>query len=436
MPRKNPFTVTIYSKGLAFQQTLGSAISYSFTPRWTLGTGEIITRATDPANSLLGQKGARFVALYRGEVLMSGFVQQQQGSVLKTGTKTWNLYDDRYVLSFTRAWVRPGGNLAATSLSDPAQQVPAAAGHADGLADGSGYYAWPAAVTAAETAVKRVIADNLARFGSNVAQGKIAVQPDQGRGGDARAAGKLPQLRFDPLHDGLLDLLEWANLGLRVWQDGSSLKLDVWQPKTWTQTIGTAAKIVTDGTYQVSIPTLTRLVIGGPGEDAARVFAAAADSTGLEDAYGIAVEGFIDATGATLHWPNGLDESLQVAAYYLQRGDVTDTDKQALRTYLVQAASAALAAGLPTAGLDISLSETDSFHYGGPDGYHVGDRITVQIDGGPSITQRITETTLTYTTDGLSVTPKVGEISNDATEQLATAVAGIATTVGRLSTRT
>lgn len=437
MVRSNPFTVTIYSKALAFQQVLGSALTYSFTPRWTLGTGEIITRSSDPANALLGQPGARVVVQYRGEVLLSGFVQLRTGSVLRSGTVAWQLYDDRYLLTFVRAWVRPGQNLAAVSLTDQAQQVPGAS-HVDGRADGTGYYAWPAGVNTAEAAIKRVISDNLARFGPNVAQGKITVLPDQGRGGDARAAGMLPQLRFDSLHDGLADLLTWSKLLLKVWQapGATTLQLDVSTPKTWQQAIGGASRIVSDGTYQVGAPTLTRSILGGPGDDAARVFYQQTDATGLEDTYGFAVEGFSDATGATLKWPDGLDQSLQVAMYYLQRTDVAAADKAALSTYLAQAAKTALSAGLPTAGLSLTLSETASFHYGGTDGYHVGDYLTVVIEGGPTITQQITEATLTYSAEGFTVTPTVGAITNDATLQLAQAVAGIASVVGRISTRT
>lgn len=449
MPRTNPFTVTIYSKALAFQQVLGSALSYSFTPRWLLGTGEIVTRVDDPANQLLGTEGARIVAQYRGEVLMSGFVQQRTGSVLRSGTITWDVSDDRYALTFTRAWIRPDKALQAATLSDLGQQAPYGT-HTDGRADGLGYYAFPASPTVypAETAVKTVIGANLARFGSNVLQGKIVLGTDQGRGGDARAAGMLPQLRFDPLQDGLLDLLEWANLRLRVWQDANPLgtagtvQLDVDVPTTWTQVIGTAGRIVTDGQYQQAIPSGTRAILGGPGDDAARLFYGVNDSTGLEDRFGIAIETFTDATGATLKWPDGLDDVAQVAAYYLLRTDVLDADKAVLRTYLAQAAATALAAGLPTAGLDISLAESDGFHYGGngsdgtAPGYHVGDRIAVAIENGPTITQRITECTVSFATDGgLAVAPKVGEITQDPTAQLAEAVAGIAQVVGRLSTR-
>lgn len=442
MARVNPFAVTVYSKGLAFQQSLGSALSYSFTPRFTLGTGEVITRADDPANTLLAQPGARMVVVYRGEVLLSGFVSQRTGDVIKGGVVTWQVFDDRYLLAFVRAYVRPGANLTPTSLADLAQQQPYGT-HTDGRADGLGYYAFAAGVNTAEAAIKAVITANLARFGSNVAQGRIVVQPDLGRGGDARAAGMLPQLRFESLHDGLLDLLDWSGLLLRVWQEpnalgvAGSIKLDVVAPVTWAQTISTSSRIVRDGQYQLGIPSATRVILGGPGDDAARLFYGAADATGLEDTYGIAVEAFVDATGATLKWPDGLADAAQAALYYLQRTDVTAADKLVLSTYLAQAASTALAAGKPLAGLSISLSETASFHYGGTDGYHVGDRIAVSVEGGPTITQRITECTLTYAASGgFSVTPKVGDITDDASEQLARAIAGIASVVSRISTRT
>lgn len=443
MPRTNPFTVTIYSKTFAFQQRLGSAQSYSFTPRWTLGSGEIVTRSDDPANTLLAQPGARLVVEYRGEVLMSGLIQQRTGSIVAAGTNLWEITDDRFLLTATRAWVRPGANLTPTSLSDTAQMVPASNGHTDGRADGTGYYAFPAppVVYPAESAIKQVIRENLARFPPSTWQGQVTVAPDQGRGPDARAAGMLPQLRMDSLHDGLLDLLDWANLWLRVFQTPNppgttgSLQLDVFQPTTWSQVIGAQSRIISDGTFQQSIPTVTRPILGGPGDDAGRLFYAPPPAADLEALYGFAVETFTDATGASLNWPAGLEEAAQVAMYYLQRTDVASADKVALTTYLQQAGATALSDGLPRNGLSIDLSESASFHYGGSGGYHVGDLITVTAANGPTITERITEVELTYSADGFTVTPTVGDITDDATTALAQGIASIAKAVSRLQSR-
>lgn len=449
MPQTNPFTVTIYDKNLAPQQRLGSALVYDFTPRWTLGTGKLVTSVADPANALLAAEGARIVVEYRREVLMSGWVYQDTGPVQRAGTVQWDVYDDKYpALAWVRAWVRPGQNLTPSSLTDTAQMVPPAGGHADGRADGAGYYAWPATPTVypAETAIKRVISDNLARFGSGVVQGKIDVQTDQGRGGDARAAGMLPQLRFDALSDGLADLQAWSGLGIRVWQPvgATRLKLDVWQPVTWPQVLRAASGIVTDGQYQRSGPTATRPILGGPGDDAARLFWAGPAATDLETRFGVAIETFTDATGSTLKWPDGLDDAAQVAMYFLQRTDVAAADKTALSTYLAQAAATALADGRPTRGLNVTLSETKTFHYGGdgtdgtPPGYHVGDLVTIGADGGPTITERITECTLTYSTGSgaFSVVPKVGEIQQDPTAQIAEVVGALATALSRMQSRT
>lgn len=443
MPQRNPFTVTVYDNAFRYQQRLGSALSYSFTPRFTLGTGELVTRVDDPANQLLSKPGARVVVEYRGEA-SSYFLDLETGPVIRGGTVTWALLDDRTLLTFVRAWVRPAANLTATSLSDLAQQVQAGT-HTDGRADGLGYYAWPAtpAVYSAETAAKRVIADNLARFTSTVWQGRITIAADQQRGGDARAAGMLPQLRMDSLQDGLSDLLAWAGLLLRVWQPYTAqgvtspgLQLDVAAPVTWSQVIGARSGIVRDGSYQRSRPLATRVILGAQGEDAGRLYYQVTDTTGLEALYGYAVETFTEATGATLKWPDNLEDAARVAAYYLNRADVAAADKAVLTTYLQQAGATALRDGRPTAGLDINLSETASFHYGGPDGYHVGDVLTVTTASGLTISQRITEATLTYSADGFSVAPKLGAIQQDPTAQLANAVRDIAQGLARISTRT
>ena len=442
MPQRNPFTVTLYSKAFGYLQGLGSALSYSFTPRFTLGIGELVTKVDDPANQLLSQDGVRVVVQYRGEAI-SYFVDLETGPVTRGGTITWALLDDRTLLTFVRAWIRPAGNLTATSLSDLAQQV-ASGTHQDGRADGLGYYAWPAtpAVYSAETAVKRAIADNLARFTSAVWQGRITIAADQQRGGDARAANTLPQLRMETLQDGLAPLLDWSGLLLRVWQPYTAkaatspgLQLDVVAPVTWAQTIGARSGIVRDGSYQRSRPAATRVILGAQGDDAERLYYQVVDSTGLEARFGYAVETFAEATGATLKWPDGLADAARVAAYYLNRTDVADADKTVLTTYLQQTGATVLREGRPTSGLDINLSETASFHYGGADGYHIGDIVTATTGSGLTIAQRITEATLTYSADGFSVAPKLGAITEDPTAQLANAVRDIAQGLARMSTR-
>lgn len=434
----NPVTLTVLSSTFARQQVIGAPVSYSITPRLApggLGTAEVVTAVDDPVNVYLGMSGARLVAEYRGEVALSGWVYQRQGPVTEVGTVTWDVYADEYLLPWTLGWVNPAAPLQPASLTDPAQTVPPAAGHAAGQADGSGYYAWPAAPTVypAETALKKIIGDNFARLGR-----PVTIAPDLGRGGDARAAGMLPQVRFDPLDTALEPLCAWSGLGIKIRQavGDAQLTLDVVTPVTWAQALTYDSGILTDGTYTLTGPTATRAVLGGPGDDTARAYYGQTDSSGLEAAYGVAIEQFVDATGATLNWPASLAAQYQVPAYFLARTDLPAADQAAFLTYLRQVAQLALNAGQPSSGLDVTLSETASFHYGGSDGYHVGDYVPVSAASGPTITDQVTEVTLQLDSNGaFSVTPKVGLITQDTTQKIAKVVAALAAVVLRRNTR-
>lgn len=433
----NPVTITVWSSSFARQQALGAPVSYSFTPRLApagLGDGSIVTAVDDPVNQYLGLPGARITAEYRGEVALSGWVHRRLGPVIQVGTVEWDVYSDDYLLAWTLGWVNPAAPLQPASLTDPAQSVPPAAGHGAGIADGSGYYAFPSApaVYPAETAIKRLVSDNFARLGR-----PVTIAPDLGRGGDARAAGWLPAVRFDPLDQALAPLCDSAGLGIRIVQQpgASGLALDVVVPVAWAQAITYDSGILTDGTYQQEGPTATRAVLGGPGDDAARAYYGQTDATGLEATYGVVIEQFVDATGATITWPSTLAAQYQVPAYFLTRTDVDPAAQAAFLQYLQATANLALGAGRPSSGLDVTLSETAAFHYGGTDGYHVGDYVPVSAASGPTITDQVTEVTLAYDSSGFKVTPKVGSITQDTTQQLAQLVAALAATVQRRNTR-
>jgi len=301
------------------------------------------------------------------------------------------------------------------------------------------YYVWPdgstfwggPSIDTAETAIKHLTEINFARLGR-----PVTIGADLERGGNARAAAMLPQVRFGSLDTNLEALLKWSGLHLTLAQDPTlpTVNLEVGVPAMWPQTLTVESGIILDGTWSTEDPEATRTIVGGPDELGARAFWGINDATGLEAEYGDVIEVFRDATGATRNWPDTIPDFKQIAKYYLLHPEVSAVDKAIFSTYLDAAGAKALAEGSPTSGLSLELSETEVFHFGGTDGIQLGDTITA-TSRGLSFTDRITEATLSWdATDGLTVTPRVGTKTDDPDRQLAEAIASLARAQIRLST--
>jgi len=433
----NPFTMTIYDREMRPQGRIGNPMSCNFTPRFRAqGSGQVYLKATDPVLQKLLEPGARVGVEYRGEHLMSGPVRNPEGPfIAPNGQVLINIQDDWRRLVNTYAWNVPNAPLAPLALDANGQTTrPAGGPVVEGTTDGQvGYYLWPdgsaaaggVSVDTSEAAVKHLIEVNLGRLPFT----PLDVRPDLGRGGNPRAAGVLPNIRFLRLSEAIMPILEWSGLGVKVWQAPGTTEysVDVWEPRSWSQPISAESGIVRDGRWSLQSPEATRAVVGGPGELAARAFWDGGVDDDLEALYGDVIEVFTDATGATLTWPDGLSEALKVAKYYLLRPEVADNDKSRFRGYLSGAGAQAREKAAPTSGLSLNLSETDAFHFGGPDGYHIGDQVTAG-SAGLTFSDRISECTLSLnSSDGLKVTPVVGEKKNEPNRQVARAIVGLAT---------
>jgi hypothetical protein len=431
-----PFTIDVFSKDFELQGQIRAPQSATFTVKFNaLSRADIVLDPTDPVREFLDVPGSRIRAQYRGEELFSGPVDASSGDVTASGDASYSFASDWVLLQDTLAWVMPNagtyssGLLAPSSLSDDAQTVNTAP-HADGLAVGSGYYTFPPTLTSPETAVKSLVTANcVTRLGL-----PVTVVPTQSRGGDARAAGVLPNARFGTVEDVIGDMLAWSGMELRVWHDGgSTVRVHMYEPDVWPQQLTVESGIVAGGKWSRTAPRATRIVVGGPGEDVARAFWDVRDTSGLEDSWGRVVEVFRDATGANLDWPDALSDPYRAAKYFLLRPEVSAADKATFTNYLNAAGLKGLTEGVPTSGLALTLSETQTFHFGGPDGIHLGDEVTVVVDGVP-FTDRVTECALTFDNDGLSVVPKVGARSDDPDVLLADSIARLMTAQRRMST--
>lgn len=401
----NPFSLTVYDRVLKRQGPVGAPRECTFDVRFNdQGVGSFAVSAADPVRQFLEAPGARLWVTYRGEHLISGPVRNLDGSFAPAGLVTYSIEDDWRELPNTLGWPVPAGQLTPVSLTDQAQ----------GTATGKGYYQFPAALSSAESLIKDLLTVNFRRLGR-----RVDVRPDLGRGGDARAAGMVPQVRFDPLDEAIDELLAWSGLGLKVWHEGGTrLVADVYQPTTRQPALTVESGIVKSGLWSLQGPTATRTVVGGPGEDVARAFYGVNDATGLESSWGDIIEVFRDATGANLEWPDTVPEAERLAKFFLLRSEVSSTDKAVFKSYLTAAGRKGLTEGRPTSGLSVELAETRSFHFGGPDGVHLGDVMSVSAQG-QKFVERIRACTLSLKGKQFTVVPQVGERTDDPDEQLA-----------------
>ncbi|WP_268966557.1 Gp37-like protein [Rathayibacter sp. Leaf248] len=389
------------------------------------GTLELVLDDDAPASGLLQAPGARVVCRLDGKHFHSGPVTSVGGQLLAGGAVRYTVGDDWAMLSKALAWIVPDGPLVPTSLDDPAQAVVTGALRRGTVEGQSGVMAWPASQMPVESAVKWLLGANLAqRLGL-----PVAIREDLGRGGTIA----LPAVgRFATLEETIVPILDAAGLGLSIWLEPGSplINIDVYECGEYAPVIDAQSGILVSGSWTRDAPTSTRVIVGGPGEDAARVFAEYRDETGLERDWGFIGETFTSATGATPEWPKDLDESEKVAKYAPLRSDVTPESNAELATSLETAGQKTLAEGRPTAGVSAELAEAGSFYYGyrdGVRGFLRGERIAIVAGAGEPIRDHITEVRLEITErDGRVITPTVGGYVDDPARETSDAIDALA----------
>lgn len=353
MSHHMPFRIEIYSKTFGFECLIGDPIELTVTPRHNQISTAVFTVDADHRRlpQLLAD-GARAVVSYHGEVLVSGPISSRQGAGPTIGgTITLFVDGDFRIMDNVLAWPVPGSAIGSQS--------------------GAEYYT---ATGGAEFIVKDLVTKNaITRLGM-----PLTCAGDLSRG--ATIPGGI-KARFQSLRDVLLPAVETAGLGITFKQDNDHIVCDVYAPITYPVILSERAGMITDWSWASANPTATRVVTGGPGDATARVFRSVSDVT-LEADFGDIVEVFRDARDAD-------NTTLQDA-----RGTETLTE------------------GSPKYGFSLTLAETDTFRYGGS-GVHVGDIVTVDL-GFATRTDVLREATLTWNrTDGVVVTPKVGDIQNN-----------------------
>lgn len=358
----NPYRIGIYDKAFGFLDWLGAPIRLEVHLRHNdMSTASIDVDIYDPKAESLNQDGARVVIERNGEFLMSGrcsLVSAQGPS--KEGVFTFTVEDDFRILRDILAWPVPTGTVAA-----------------DGTINGQAveYYS---KTGAAETVVKDVIQKNaVTRLGL-----PVTIAPDQLRGDSVTFTG-----RFHPMRERLFPMIDQAGIGITVRQSSAGLVMDCYAPRVFATTLSEESGTLTKWAYSTSAPKNTRVVVGGQGEGTARVFKQYVDAA-REAEWADVIEVFRDARDS----------------------DVTDI--------YAERAAETLAEGAPMSGFNLTLSETEDFRYGGPNGVLRGDQVTVKM-GSLTVTDILREATLVFDENGETITPIVGERTDDPGRALA-----------------
>ena len=454
----NDLRLDVYSKAFVHQREIGALRAANLgllTNAVSSGTFEL--DADDPVNAYLQTPGARVTCTYRGKQEMSGPVRKQGLGLLPTDRAVYTVEDDWRVFGNTLSWVVPSpaytsqGKLDAQALTDDAQAISTVA-HDPGTNAGYGAFVFTTGTggsLTSEAAIKQLVRANLVtRLGAawQAARGTAGVPwtvyADQGRGGDAGVAGKLPVPRFGTMADDLGPLLTWSGLRLRAFQDGAGISVEVDAPTTWTQLVTLDSGILTDGSGSIAGPNATRIAVGGPGDVTARDWHEVLDTTGLESLWGDVIEVLKDASSAPITWPTTVSSALQVAKYYRLRTEVDAASKATYLAALNQAGADGLTDGLPKSGIGVTLAETPTFHFGGTDGVALGTNIPIQLAAAsrgataPIIVAKATGATITLDEQtGITCTTTVGDRTDDPDLELATALAAVQTALRRRASR-
>lgn len=355
------------------------------------GTIDFTVDADHPRIADLTAAGARAVLTYRytaGDTpttLMSGTIGEVSGSgPAKSATRTFRIRDDWNILNDILGLANPTGTMAQQGADT----------------------AFFTATGAAETVLKNVVAPNAAHQGVTV-----TIPATSGRGSSCTVT-----LRMHPLADRLFPAIDQAGIGVRVVQQGTSRVLDVYVPTVRARVLTEQSGAIVDGDFQLTPPTVTRVIVGAGDQGTARVFqeyaSNGAGGTILNPSAGLA------GVESSLGWSRSA---------FVDAQDVAITDP-AMSTLLQQKALVALTDGAAKVSLRVVLAETPGFRFGKT--YQLGDRVSVQLAGSPVLTDLIREIQFDYTADsGLVITPIVGDWSDSTSDVLYRQVAQIARAV-------
>lgn len=380
----SPFLLTVYDKAFTRIGWVGDAVSTHMTLRHGgQPAGAVTVPAGSEAIELLTQEGCRYTLDWYDERVSSGMVRLHSaaGSPAARRQITFQLQDDYRVLGNVLGWPSPGSAIGSTPVTQPAE--------------------YDQRTGAAEKVLKDFVTANLV---TRLVR-PLTVATNLNRGATLTGI----QSRMQPLTDVLLPLVDQAGIGVTVKQVGSGLVLDVYTPRVFPLNLSEEAGTLEEVEWDVAPPSLTRVVVGGPGDGTARQFITRIDAA-AEAKWGDVIEGMVDARDIKADDPN---KTLLMQ----QRGD------------------AELAAAAAQTGLRVKLIGSETFRYGGPDGVLVGDVLPIEIAPGVVIPETLREATLTFNLQGPDEKLVAGERNDDPGVALYRTISNLSRDQRRLQVR-
>lgn len=373
-----PFVLDIYSSAFGYLDTVAAPIWATASLRWAgVDTASFALAQDSHLNELLAVSGRRMVVRYRPDLgmpdsidLLSGIVSTRQGETVGRGmSRTYYVSGDFSLLGQTLGWPNPTG--------DETQQ-----------GDDDAYYE---ATGPAETVALSLLNLNKVRQKT-----PITIAASLGRGTPISV-----RTRMHKLSDKLFPLVAQSGVALRLIQSGTSVLASGYVGALNTEPLTEASGVVVRGSYTLQPPTATRAMVGGPGQ-------------GTERKWRLVVD-----TAAETLW--GQSWEVQVDARDVDEADLDWAAKLDARGW------EALRAGAATATVNVELSETEDFKF---PTYNIGDQYPVQFADGTIITDRITRIDISATpSDGVEITPFLGNIEDSTEAQIMKAVSNIARSV-------
>lgn len=361
--------ISLYSKSFQPLDWVGAPLKVTSVPRFNAASSCMFSvDADDEQVPVLMEPGTRAVVEYFYDdadpeakaFLISGMLKTLEGDTTGAQTRSFTVEDDWASLFGTLlGWPNPAGSITQQGEED----------------------AYWRQTGPAETVVKAAVTANASRYVP-----AVTVAPNLGRGSSIEAS-----LRFHPLGDRLFPAVDLVGgIGVTVRQSGAGIRVDCFTPSVLDVVLTEESGIVNAGTFSITAPTVTRVIALGSGEGTARV-----------------VRQKIDAAAE--------------AAWGIRREAVIDTRDTADPVLMDKRIDEALLAGASTASVSAVLSETEDWRF--PTAFALGDRVSIQLNGAPAITDVVREVSIDWTPDaGLLVTPKVGNVENDRVNTMMQAI--------------
>jgi hypothetical protein len=352
----------ILDKGNAFQRKVANVDGSAELLCNAISTAEFIVPDDHPALPAAAADGARCIVRFRGAERFRGAIVATPGTG-PVGETTVRVESDIRKLWHWQGWPVPTSGIGAQT--DKARVY---SGSVEGV-------------------FKSAIGHAFTRLGVPWLVGR----PELTRGFSTRV-----DFRFDYLGEKLVPLLDLVPLvvTLAYDDDTGTTTVDLRQPLTVAGELTVASGVLDEYDFNRQAPTVTRLVIGGAGEGAAREFAQVIDAA-REDAWGDIIEGFVDAGAA--------DVGADLAA------DAVEP----------------MADGAPISSLASTLIETDRLVYG--DHYTEGDLVQVRVGPVQALQQIRGVSVVDSRDEGVLVTPRFGDVDDDDVD------AAMARAIGQLA---